>query len=213
MRSVSEVCFCGCGRRVRFTKKRLSRHGAQADATLAALRNISAKLVSSDADATAKLQRFIEHGEEIRNLYRDIIHGVAHAPPVGSFQTQIFAWERDARGLVQAHRRLLDEAEKRPDFQESVDRHRDRHRQPGDVPILTEFQGRTGTFMVVDMDGAQAALNSWTRSNPTASQEEYDVALRKACIANAVAPDPNDDTSGNYIVVELDSQGRIIRQP
>lgn len=99
-------CFCGCGRRVRFGKKRLSRHGARAAETVKVLREVSLTLVRADPEATRTVQTLIDHGDQIRDLYQGIIHGTALAPKMDT-QRQIFEWENTAPTLAAKHLRMI----------------------------------------------------------------------------------------------------------
>lgn len=93
---MAEYCFCGCGRRVRFSKKRLSRLGARVEATLGALTSTTLPLTGDPQP----VERLIHEGEQIRDLYAGLVHGTRVAPPVG-MQARMFEWERDAGRVAQ----------------------------------------------------------------------------------------------------------------
>lgn len=95
------TCFCGCGRRVRFTKKRLSKRGENVDRCLAILQNLSLVITRGEPEQQ-EVHRLIDDGHRIRAWYRDIIHDAAPAPPM-HVQTSIFEREHDAGRLAARH--------------------------------------------------------------------------------------------------------------
>src|SRR3954451_12929761 len=107
MPGMPTYCFCGCGRRVRFAKKRLSTMGGEIRATVAALRTVSKPLAhrSDDDEAKQKINTLIEHGDESEAMFAGIIHGTLHAPapPV---QRQFHDWRRAAIGIASLHLQL-----------------------------------------------------------------------------------------------------------
>lgn len=103
---MASYCFCGCGRRVRFGKKRLSRHGASAAETVNLLGLVSLPLVSSDPETKTKVLMLIDHGEQIRDIYQGMIHGTVAAPAM-DVQRQIFSWENTAPALAAKHLEMV----------------------------------------------------------------------------------------------------------
>jgi hypothetical protein len=68
-------CFCGCGRKVRFTLKKSSEWGAETDKLLGRLRLVSgAEMLKGRPDVAAKLNGFIEEGEWYRSMWLEITH-------------------------------------------------------------------------------------------------------------------------------------------
>lgn len=95
------VCFCGCGRTVRRSKKKLSARGAEAVATVVALERFSKPLADAGESDRDEVHALIEHGREICEMYAGVIHGERPAPPWED-QRRIMYWEKVAPRRVAA---------------------------------------------------------------------------------------------------------------
>lgn len=92
---------CGCGRRVRFGRKRSSSHGAEVRKLLGGLEAIAVPIADARGSATQRdqLTRLISDGRELERLFREMAHGEPVAPPPMS---GISGWFRDANRVAQA---------------------------------------------------------------------------------------------------------------
>ena len=92
---IAAYCFCGCGRRVRFGRKRASGHGAEVRRLLAVLETVG--VPTADAQGTAhqrsELTRLITDGGMLDSLFQNMAHGLPVTPPPIS---GISGWFQDA---------------------------------------------------------------------------------------------------------------------
>ena len=107
---MASYCFCGCGRQVRFSEKRFSRHGAETEGVLEVLEEVSTPIVARDTAARARVEALISEGKRYWAYWRGMIHdGVG--PTVGDgVQTHdnFGHWRREAGRLAESHLRALE---------------------------------------------------------------------------------------------------------
>ena len=95
------TCFCGCGRRVRFGRKRASGHGAEVRRLLAILETVVVPMANSRGTPhqRAELARLIADGRTLERLFQSMAHGHPVAPPPIS---GISGWFQDANRVTRA---------------------------------------------------------------------------------------------------------------
>jgi hypothetical protein len=102
---MASYCYCGCGRKVRFAKKRFSSWGDEAHRLTAALSEVSRPMIRrSDPDRLAGLDGLIQHGRSFEAGFLALIHDSADAPehPV-AIRRAWEEWRSDARRIASSH--------------------------------------------------------------------------------------------------------------
>jgi len=120
-------CFCGCGRKARFSKKRVSEWGAETDQILQALEAVSLPLVRDHPEEQRIVQRFIDDGQQYRVFLRDLVHGEFPLPPGSDgsnypeasarYTDEFLHWQAHAGGLVKSHLEAVNEARRTGEMQ------------------------------------------------------------------------------------------------
>ncbi len=109
-------CSCGCGRKVRFAKKRISESAGDADNLIAKLQDLPLQMAMGDPEEEAAINKMIAEGEAFRDFWWGIVHGSVRAPttPEGvEIGSRFAAWEDDATAVVANHMMGLDSFIKR----------------------------------------------------------------------------------------------------
>ena len=101
---MAAYCFCGCGRKVRFANKRLSKRGAKSRGISRNVEGHSPTGSPENSTEEKQVQELIRRGEQVRAMYAEVVHG--HIPaPDRHVQAAVFEWERDAGKVATAFAR------------------------------------------------------------------------------------------------------------
>lgn len=99
-------CFCGCGRRLRFGKKRASGHGAEVRRLLHVLKAVEPVVKSRGTPSQqAQHARLLADGHTLDGLFESMAHGLPVAPPPIS---GVRGWFADATRVARAFQWMVE---------------------------------------------------------------------------------------------------------
>lgn len=110
---MASTCFCGCGQRVRFAKKKMSGWGAETVQIIEVLERVSLPLMRDHEDQQKQIQVFIDHGNKYGDFWKSAVHG--YAPPTAeglAMREEFFRWRENASGLARSNLALVCEIRK-----------------------------------------------------------------------------------------------------
>src|SRR5262245_18402376 len=97
---MARECFCGCGRRLGFKDRALSRRAAKIQVAADFLEEHGSRFGPAGVQE-ADLEGFINDGRVLRDQLVAVLHGQPRAQPVD--RQRIAHWRRRAKGLINAY--------------------------------------------------------------------------------------------------------------
>lgn len=112
---MANYCSCGCGRKVRFAKKRLSGRAGDADKLIANLRAWPLEFAQVPEEKQ-EIEELIAAGEQFRDYWWSIVHGTTPAPSTTEgvvIGNEFATWEDLSTAVVMRHMAGMDDFVKR----------------------------------------------------------------------------------------------------
>lgn len=94
---MARYCFCGCGRKLNFSERGVSKRGAEVESYLQFLEAVALPAQRASSHSEEDLESFVEDGKDLRDDLADVLHGNLAARDVD--RALLYKWLKTALGI------------------------------------------------------------------------------------------------------------------